>query len=231
MKKYVLLLFVVACATTEFTYSQYAPPGKETNKWVELFDGKTLNGWRKASRDTLPDETWFAEKGVLTFDPSKGHGGDIITTSTFKNFELSLQFKVSEGGNSGIKYFIFPNSSLGCEYQIIDDEKHADASLGKNGNRKTGSLYDVIPADPAKKYKPAGEWNTARIVAVGNHVEHWLNDAKVLEYERGSEQFKQAIAESKFKTTKNFGEASTTPILLQAHGDKVSFRKIKIKEL
>lgn len=231
MKKYVFLLLVFAVVTQKRTYSQPTSGGKETKKWVVLFDGKTLNGWRKASKDTLPDNAWFAKNGILTFDPSIGHGTDIITTSSFKNFELSIQFKVSEGGNSGIKYLIFPNSSLGCEYQIIDDERHADAKLGKNGNRKTASLYDLIPADPEKKYKPAGEWNTARIIVVGNHVEHWLNGAKVLEYERGSEEFRNAIAESKFKTTKNFAEALTTPILLQAHGDKVYFQNIRIKEL
>lgn len=226
-----LLLFVFVAVTHELTYSQYTSDDKNPKKWTVLFDGKTLNGWRKASRDTLPDKAWFAENGVLTFDPSIAHGTDIITTSTFKNFELSIQFKVSEGGNSGIKYFIFPNSSLGCEYQIIDDARHADANLGKNGNRKTASLYDLIPADSQKKYKPAGEWNTARIIANGNHVEHWLNGSKVLEFDRNSEPFRQAIAESKFKTTKNFAEAVTTPILLQAHGDKVSFQNIKIKEL
>jgi hypothetical protein len=142
-----------------------------------------------------------------------------------------VQFKVSEGGNSGIKYSLIPNTSLGCEYQIIDDSKHADAALGINGNRKTGSLYDVIPADPKKKYKPAGEWNTARIVVMGQHVEHWLNGSKVVEFEKGSPAFKQAIEQSKFKTTKGFAEAKTTAILLQAHGDKVSFRNIKIKAL
>ena len=230
MKKHRVLFFFFAFATGQFIHAQTSLP-KGNKGWQSLFDGKTINGWRKASRDTVPDEAWFADQGVLTFDPAKGHGGDIVTKSTFRNFELSIQFKVSEGGNSGIKYFIFPNSSLGCEYQIIDDERHVDAGLGKNGNRKTGSFYDVLPADPAKKYKPAGEWNTARIIAVGNHVEHWLNGSKVLEFERGSEPFRQAIAESKFKSTKNFAEALTTPILLQAHGDKVSFRDIKIKEL
>ena len=228
MKKLVFLVSFVACG---FVYAQTTSGSKGMKGWQSLFDGKTLNGWRKATKDSAADEAWTAEKGILTFDPSKGHGGDIVTTRSFKDFELSIQFKVSEGGNSGIKYFLIPNTSLGCEYQIIDDSRHADAALGKNGNHKTGSFYDVLPADPKKKYKPAGEWNTARIIAVGNHVEHWLNGSKVLEYERGSEKFKQAIAESKFKSTKGFAEAATTAILLQAHGDKVSFRNIKIREL
>lgn len=199
--------------------------------WVSLFDGRTLNGWRAAQRDTLPGNTWSAENGELSFDPNKGHGSDIVTNRSFKDFDLSVDFKISEGGNSGIKYFLLPNTSLGCEYQIIDDNKHPDAKLGVNGNRKTGSLYDLIPANPNKPYKGAGVWNTARIVAKGNHVEHWLNGAKVLEYERGSDAFKQAIAESKFKTTEGFATATSSPVLLQAHGDKVTYRNIKIKEL
>lgn len=198
---------------------------------ISLFDGKTLNGWRAVQRDTLPGNTWSAENGELSFDPTKGHGSDIVTTRSFKDFDLSVDFKISEGGNSGIKYFLLPNTSLGCEYQVIDDNKHPDAKLGVNGNRKTGSLYDLIPANANKPYKGAGVWNTARIVSKGNHVEHWLNGAKVLEYERGSDAFKQAVAESKFKDTQGFATVTSSPILLQAHGDKVTYRNIKIKEL
>jgi hypothetical protein len=142
-----------------------------------------------------------------------------------------VDFKVSEGGNSGIKYFLLPNTSLGCEFQIIDDSKHPDAGLGINGNRKTGALYDIMPASPHKPYKGAGVWNTAKIMVKGQHVEHWLNGVKILEYERGSDTFKQAIAQSKFKTTKGFAEATSSPVLLQAHGDQITFRNIKIKEL
>jgi hypothetical protein len=203
----------------------------KTNGWVPLFDGKTLNGWREAQKDTMPDQCWSAENGTIAFDPTKGHGGDIITTRSFKDFDLSVDFKVSVGGNSGIKYFLIPNTSLGCEFQVLDDNKHPDAKLGVNGDRKTGSLYDLIPADPNKRYKGAGAWNTARIVARGTHVEHWLNGAKVLEYDRSSDAFKKAIAESKFKNTAGFAQATTSPILLQAHGDRVWYRNLKIKEL
>ena len=199
--------------------------------WRPLFNGKTLEGWKNAQHDTLPEKSWSVENGELTFDPSKGHGSDIITTRSFKDFDLSVQFKISEGGNSGIKYFLLPNTSLGCEFQIIDDNKHPDAKLGVNGNRKTGALYDILPADPNKPYKPAGEWNTARIVVKGNHAEHWLNGVKIVAYERDSEAFKEAIAKSKFNTTQGFAAAVSSPILLQAHGDKVTFRNIKIKEL
>ncbi len=196
-----------------------------------LFDGKTLNGWRMAQHDSSPGVSWTAENGVLSFDPAKGHGSDIITKKSFKDFDLSVDFKVSEGGNSGIKYFLLPNTNLGCEFQIIDDSKHPDAKLGVNGNRLTGALYDLFPPNVNKPYKGAGVWNTARIVSKGNHVEHWLNGTKILEYERGSDKFKKAIAESKFKDTQGFAEATSSPILLQAHGDKVWYRNIKIKEL
>ena len=198
--------------------------------WSSLFDGKTLKGWKNAQHDTLPEKSWSGENGELTFDPSKGHGSDIVTTRSFKDFDLSVQFKISEGGNSGIKYFLLPNTSLGCEFQIIDDDKHPDAKLGINGNRKTGALYDILPADGNKLYKPAGEWNTARIVVKGNHVAHWLNGLKIVDYQRDSEAFKGAILKSKFNTTPGFAAAVSSPILLQAHGDKVTFRKIKIKE-
>jgi hypothetical protein len=202
-----------------------------TTGWRSLFNGKNLDGWKNAQHDTLPEKSWGVENGELTFDPSKGHGSDIVTTRSFKDFDLSVQFKISEGGNSGIKYFLLPNTSLGCEFQIIDDNKHPDAKLGVNGNRKTGALYDILPANLNKLYKPAGEWNTARIVVKGNHAEHWLNGLKIVAYERDSEAFKEAIAKSKFNSTPGFAAAVASPILLQAHGDKVTFRNIKIKEL
>ena len=224
-----LLYFFLVLSLTITSVSNAQTTTKDGS--LTLFDGKTLTGWRNASRDTLPGQAWVVENGTLSFDPVKGHGSDIITTRSFKNFDLSVDFKVSEGGNSGIKYFLIPNTSLGCEYQIIDDSRHPDAKLGVNGNRKTGALYDLFPPALNKPYKPAGEWNTARIIVRGNHVEHWLNGTKILQYERGSEAFKKAIAESKFKTTEGFAQATSSPILLQAHGDKITFRNIKIKEL
>ncbi len=201
------------------------------SEYQSLFDGKTLNGWKMAQKDSSPDLTWSAKDGVLSFDPAKGHGSDIITTRSFKDFDLSVDFKISEGGNSGIKCFLLPKTNLGCEFQIIDDSKHPDAKLGVNGNRQTGALYDLFPPDANKPYKGAGEWNTARIVSEGNHVEHWLNGTKILEYERGSNEFKKAIFQSKFKDTQGFASAISSPVLLQAHGDKVWYRNIKIKEL
>jgi len=203
----------------------------QSKGWQSLFDGKTLKGWRQATKDSVPTAGWSVVGGELVFDPSKGHGGDVVTEKTFKDFELSVDFKISEGGNSGIKYFLLPNTNLGCEFQIIDDSKHPDAKLGRDGDRTTGSLYDIMPAPANKPMKPAGEWNTARIIVRGDKVEHWLNGTKILSFDRSSEQFRQAIALSKFKTTEGFAMATTSPILLQAHGDLVHYKDIKIKEL
>jgi len=200
-------------------------------EWIPLFNGSTLNGWRQAQKDTFPDAGWSAQNGELSFDPAKDHGTDIITTRSFTNFELIVDFKVSVGGNSGIKYFLIPNTSLGCEFQLIDDSTHPDARLGINGNRKTGALYDILPASAAKPYKGAGVWNTARIVIKGNHVEHWLNGYKVVEYVRGSLIYQALVARSKYAHWVDFGMAEKGRILLQDHGDNVSFRSIKIKEL
>ncbi|MCW3112928.1 MAG: hypothetical protein JWR18_1324 [Segetibacter sp.] len=229
MKRLPYLFLFLSLLCLDFSNADGKPKSKKKSQ--SLFDGKSLTGWRKAERDTLPDHAWVVKNKELSFDPALGHGGDIVTTKTFKDFDLSVDFKVSEGGNSGIKYRLLPNTSLGCEFQLIDDSKHPDAKLGMNGNRKTGALYDVLAPDPNKPYKPAGEWNTARIVVKGDNVEHWLNGTRILQYTRGSEQYKKAISESKFKNTKGFAEATTSPILLQAHGDKITFRNIKIKEL
>lgn len=222
---YVAMALSLGCTSIAHTKS------KINEEYQSLFDRKTLNGWRMAQKDSAPGIAWTAENGVLSFDPTKGHGSDIITSRSFKDFDLSIDFKVSEGGNSGIKYFLLPNTTLGCEFQIIDDSRHADAKLGVNGNRQTGALYDIFPPGANKPYKGANQWNTARIVSKGNHVEHWLNGKKILEYERGSDRFKQAISQSKFKDTQGFATATSSPILLQAHGDKVWYRNIKIKEL
>lgn len=222
---YLPMLFMLLC------HAPAEAQSKPKDKWQPLFDGRSLTGWRQAQKDSVPDAGWSAEHGELSFDPERFHGTDIITTRTFTSFELVLDFKVAEGGNSGIKYFLLPNTTLGCEYQLIDDIRHPDAALGINGNRKTGSLYDILPANPAKPYKGAGVWNTARIIVKGDHAEHWLNGVKILQYERGSAAFKEAIGQSKFKTTTGFAAPISSSILLQAHGDKVTFRNIKIKEL
>lgn len=210
------------------------------NGWELLWDGKTTNGWRGARLDSFPGKGWEIKDGVLTVLSSGGEesaaGGDIVTTDVYGDFELMVDFKLTEGANSGIKYYVNtdlnkgPGSSIGLEYQLLDDAVHPDAKLGNHeGSRTLASLYDLIKADPNKPANPIGEWNTAHIISKGSHVEHWLNGMKVLEYERGSDEFKKLVSESKYVVWPNFGEAPTGPILLQDHGDKVSFKNIKIK--
>lgn len=203
-------------------------------KWRSLFDGKTSNGWRGASLDNFPEEGWKIQDGVLSVEPTQGKRVDLVTTEAFSNFELSIDFKLIEGGNSGIKYFVdpaLPHSSLGLEYQLLDDDKHPDAKNGRDGNRKTASLYDLIPAPNDKVIKKVGQWNTAKIISKGNHVEHWLNGKKVLAFERNSDEYKRLIALSKYKDLPNFGISEKGRILLQNHGDQVFFRNIRIREL
>ncbi|MCX6134360.1 MAG: DUF1080 domain-containing protein [Ignavibacteriales bacterium] len=212
---------------------------KETKDgWRLLFDGKTMNGWRGAYMDSLPKKGWDVRDGMLIVRESGGgeaaFGGDIVTIDEFSDFVLQLEFKLTDGANSGIKYFVTeqqpktPGSAIGLEYQILDDAKHPDAKLGINGNRTLASLYDLIPAHD-KKVNPIGEWNQARIVVKKKNVEHWLNGVKVLEYERGGKEFLAHKAESKFKNRVGFGEAKKGHILLQDHGNTVFYRNVKIR--
>ncbi|PHN01164.1 3-keto-disaccharide hydrolase [Flavilitoribacter nigricans] len=214
--------------------------------WRMLFDGKTTDGWRSARGQKFPDRGWKVEDGVLTVLETGGAeseaGGDIITEEIFGNFELILDFKITEGANSGIKYFVDPElnkgpgSSIGPEYQILDDEKHPDAKMGVSSNRTLGSLYDLITASNLsvpgnrKPFRGVGEWNRARIVAKDNKVEHWLNGNKIVEYERGTQMWRGLVAYSKYKNWPAFGELPQGHILLQDHGNEVHFRNIKVRE-
>ena len=208
--------------------------------WQLLFDGTSTESWTSTKGEEFPKTGWLVEDGVLTVEGSTGDdhasGGDIITKDQYGDFELLVDFNIPEGANSGIKYFVVddfpgqPGNYLGLEYQIIDDKHHADAKLGVNGNRTVASLYDLIPAKD-KELNPVGEWNQARIVVKGNHVEHWLNDSKVLEFERNSEQFRKLVKASKYHDLKGFGEMPAGHILLQGHGDTVHFRNVKIRDL
>ena len=216
--------------------------------WKLLWDGKTSEGWRTPKSDSFPSKGWEIKDGVLTVQPSGGGessgGGDIISKERFSKFELMADFKITKGANSGIKYFVQPDlkpidkvtgkpaangSAIGLEFQVLDDANHPDAKLGRNGNRTIGSLYDLIAAAKTKKVNPIGEWNSARIVVTGTHVEHWLNGEKVVEYERGSDEYRKAVAGSKFKDIPEFGEWADGHILLQDHGNQVSYRNIKIR--
>jgi hypothetical protein len=232
LKKYALLLVTGIFCFVSAKAQLPSLSKKETNQgWTLLFDGKTFEGWQKADGMPFSGKGWKIENGVISVNPQEGGGGDIVTTKEFSDFELSLDFKMEKGTNSGVKYFLIKNTSLGCEYQLIDDENHPDAKLGKNGDRTLGGVYDIMPPSADKKSNALGEWNNMHIVVKGNHVEHWLNRKKILEYDRGGEMFKNMIAESKFKTTKGFAEAAKSPILLQEHGDIIYFRNIKIRSI
>ena len=208
--------------------------------WKLLFDGKTTNGWRGAKLDKFPAKGWVVENGILKVLAGNGgestNGGDIVTTRTYRNFILKVDFKITKGANSGIKYFVDPSmnkgagSAIGCEFQILDDLRHPDAKLGVKGNRKLGSLYDLIPA-PANKPFDINQFNTAMIVVRGNHVEHWLNGVKLLEYERNNQEWNALVAYSKYKRWPNFGNFTDANILLQDHGNEVWFKNVKILEL
>ena len=213
---------------------------EQKNGWKMLWDGKTTTGWRGAKLTQFPKSGWKINNGELTVQASNGGessaGGDIVTTESYGDFELKVDFKLSSGANSGIKYYVDtninkgPGSSIGLEYQILDDDLHPDAKKGSHkGSRTVSSLYDLIQANPNKPIKPIGEWNSAYIISEKGHVEHWLNGVKVLEYEKGSANFLKLVSESKYVKWPNFGTLTNGKILLQDHGDKVSFRNIKIK--
>ncbi len=236
---FTLALVIAALAQNQPPINQLTKAEKSAG-WRLLFDGQTLDGWRGFHKDKVP-AGWAVEDGCIKKLQAEGElgqaGGDLITVDQFDNFEFSIEWKLSKGGNSGIKYLVSESlpptgkSGVSFEYQVLDDESHPDAKAGIAGNRTVASLYDLIPASKDKKVNPVGEFNQTRIVVKGNHIEHWLNGVKVLEFERGSEKLKQHIAASKFKTTKGFGETAKGHLLLQDHGDAVWYRNIKIRAL
>lgn len=220
---------------------------EENKGWRLLWDGKTNNGWKGAKLDHFPKSGWEIKDDELTILATNGAEstgpGDIITENIFSSFELELEFKITEGANSGIKYFVDPElnkgpgSAIGCEFQILDDKNHPDAKMGVNGNRTIGSLYDLIAAENLstpgrdKQFKGIGKWNKARIIVKGSKVEHWLNDEKVIEYDRSSQMFRGLVAYSKYKNWFKFGQWPSGHILLQDHGNTVHYRSIKVREL
>jgi hypothetical protein len=208
--------------------------------WKLLWDGGTTTGWRGAKLDRFPATGWQMKDGVLTVLAAQGQesaaGGDIVTVDQYGNFELIVEFKITKGANSGIKYFVdtglnkAEGSAIGCEFQVLDDANHPDAKAGMNGNRKLAGLYDLI-APRNIRFNGIDEWNRARIVSRGRKVEHWMNGFKTVEYERGTPEWRALVAKSKYAVWPNFGEREKGHILLQDHGDRVSFRTIKIREI
>ena len=215
---------------------------EKKNGYSLIWSPGSTKGWRGAHKDQFPQKGWNVTDSVLAVVPSGGgestNGGDIVTTQEFSAFDLQFEFKLAKGANSGVKYFVTENektqgSAIGLEYQVLDDDNHPDAKNGISGNRTLASLYDLIPrAKIAAALKKNGEWNRGRVVVYpDNRVEHWLNGFKVVEYTRGSDEFKRLVANSKYKGFVNFGMAAKGRILIQDHGDEVSYRSIKLKSL
>jgi len=209
-------------------------PAEQKAGWTLLFNGTSLDGWHGYKRPDATGTRWVAKDGLLCLAPgdktdTRG-ARDIVTTKPYRQFELSWDWRVSEGGNSGLKYFVLEDrdSAIGHEYQLIDDERHPDAKIGPH--RQTAALYDVMPA-ANRPLKPAGQWNTSRVVVRGNDVEHWLNGTKVLSYTLDSPALREAIAKSKFKDVDRFGKPQDGLILLQDHGDAVCYRNVKVRAL
>jgi hypothetical protein len=230
----------LAMAAGERVSASAQAPTKETA--ISLFDGKSLKGWRSYKKADAAGTRWIVQDGTLTLPPNDGKdtrgARDIVTTETFDLFELTWEWKVSPGGNSGVKYYVLEDldSAIGHEYQIIDDERHPDAKIG--AHRQTAALYDVLAAPIPRPMKSAGEWNTSqirvapsRVVPGGTRVYHYLNNVRVLEYELDSPELRAAIAKSKFKDVARFGKLHKGHILLQDHGDQVWYRNIKIQPL
>ncbi len=207
----------------------------KVGKWEILFDGKSVDKWRAKSNNNFPTTGWKVEDGLLFLD---GHGGDIITKEKYSDFELVFDFRLTEGANSGVKYFVDTlvngkDGSImvnGPEYQIIDDFNHPEVKQHADGLISTASVY-LLYAPQNKKLNPAGQWNTGKIIARGDHVEHWLNGVQVLNYTRGGKDFLERKAKTKFSHDTNYGELQSGHILLTDHHDKVYFRDIKIRKL
>lgn len=218
-------------------------PLEQAQGFSLLFNGKDLTGWRAVSKQTPPEKGWEVENGQLHIMPADSAAdnkfGDLLSVKQYKAFELNFDFKLTEGANSGVKYFVVvperpSGAGLGLEYQLLDDERHPDAKKGTEGNRSMSSLYDLIPADKLdpRHQKKVGEWNQGKIVVYPNNlVQHWLNGFKVVEYVRGNNIYKVLVAHSKFAGYKDFGLAVQGPVLLQDHGSSVYYKNIKIREL
>ncbi len=224
------------------TIPNYLSPDEAAQGWKLLYDGKSADQWRAYGGTDFPQKRWGFKDGTISVAKSDGSetGNDLVTREKFgPGFEFEFQFKLSEGANSGVKYFVNENldskgrSGLGLEYQVLDDAKHPDAKMGVVGNRTLASLYDLIPSEkPGNSVKKIGEWNLARLVVhPDGKVEHFLNGQRVLEYQRGGPIYRVLVARSKYKDYADFGLAEQGNLLLQDHGDNVSYRSLKVKEI
>jgi hypothetical protein len=226
-------------------------PAERTAGWKLLFDGRTLTGWRGLGYDTVPTAHWVVVDGAIkkiasgnvprVADGRPLAGGDLMTVDSFADFELSFEWKVAPGANSGVKYNVSEamsmaqggtggpsHSALGFEYQVLDDDRHEDAKILSH---RAAALYDLIPPNDTKRLRPVGEWNSSRVVFRGNHGEHWLNGQQLVAFELGTARMDSLLAASKYKAIPRFGEKRRGHIVLQDHGDEVYYRGIKVRPL
>lgn len=211
--------------SSAFLFSLGASPLTAEDGWSDLFAGGSLEQWTRHDGKPVP-EAWSIENGVVHFSRAGGKaGGDLVTKAKYEDFELTFEWKISQGGNSGVKYRA--TERLGLEYQILDDERHPDR---QKPNHRSASLYDILAAPDDKPLKPVGEWNVSRIRAIGGNLEHWLNGVKVVEIDQGSDDWKKRFAASKYRSHEGFGTGDGS-ILLQDHGDEVWFRKVRIRKM
>ena len=241
------VLLLIALAQPLAAQSNTLSSAEKAAGWRLLFDGKTLKGWRGLGYDSVPSAHWRVVGGTIEKIPSgqvakiadgqPANGGDLMTIDTFSDFELSFQWKVAPGANSGVKYNVSEefslahasnHAALGFEYQVLDDSLSDD---NKIPSHLAGSLYDLIPPNGARKLMPVGQWNTSRIVFQGKHGEHWLNGQKIVEFYLGTPRMDSLLAKSKYRTIPGFADRRTGHIILQDHNDETYYRDIKIREL
>jgi hypothetical protein len=228
-KNALLASFVLALAA-QSTLAASHKEGEKEEGFKPLFDGETTEGWRSYRKEGFPENGWVIDDGALHIQAGGG-AGDIITEEQFTDFDFRFEWKVAEGANSGIFYRVTEEGrrsyDSGIEYQILDNDGHGD---GKKAITSAASNYALYPPEGAET-KPVGEWNTGRISQKGNHVEHWLNGKKVVEFEVGGEDWNKRIADSKFSDAELFAKSPTGHIGLQDHGNDVWFRNLRIKVL
>ncbi|MBO0934233.1 3-keto-disaccharide hydrolase [Fibrella aquatilis] len=236
MKQYKLPVLVLLALVLNATLSEAAMPKK--GPWQTLFDGKTLAGWHIFQKPGIPTDTkWVVEDGAIHYVTGSKSGGDLVTDKDYGNFELELEWKISEGGNSGIIYHVSEDPKYkatyqtGPEMQVLDNERHPDAKMGHDGNRTAGALYDMQKPITPNAAKPAGEWNKARLVINKGKAEQYLNGKKIAEYPTSGPEWDAMVANSKFKGWEGFGKFATGKIALQDHSNPVWFRNIRIREL
>lgn len=229
MRKLTFALLVFAAAVSSYAQMPKLTSAEKAEGWKLMFDGKTLNGWRGYKTQTASDK-WHAIKGELVRD-GEGEGGDLMTVEQYGDFDMRFEWKISEKGNSGVIYRIAETEPYpwhtGPEYQVLHNQGHSD---GKSPLTQAGSNFAVVEVSKDMT-RPVGEWNEGRIVAKGNHVEHWLNGVKVVEYEVGSPDWEKRVQASKFGKIPPYGRTKSGYIALQDHGNRVSFRNLKIKRL